>query len=78
MTKVGGLYNDGRIIESKLICGISKGLVDFYQMYENASVFKAILLFQVDAHFMDITRFFYKGFNIKFFDIILAKLFYLY
>jgi hypothetical protein len=68
------LYTDARIINEKLVCGINKGLIDFYQLYSNGVEHKAILLFQINAHFMDITRFFTKGnFIIKNLNTILFK-----
>jgi hypothetical protein len=34
--------------------------MDFYQL-QKKNKYKALLLFQINAHFMDITRFFTKG-----------------
>jgi hypothetical protein len=64
LSKIAGVYNDGRVIKENMVCGVSKGLIDFYQLSiekKGDGDFKCIYLMQIDAHFMDLTKVFCKG-----------------
>ena len=60
--KVGGTYNNGRFLQSEMICCVNMGLLDIYRLSNsNDKAIKSVLVMHIDAHFMDITSLIIKG-----------------
>ena len=63
LSKIGGTYTHARFVSNNVVVGITKGVLDFYQIsnIDEKNRHQAIFMMSFDAHFMDITRFFLKG-----------------